>query len=196
MEANAVEDSELVALTQEGDTQAFDELMRRYSARIYGLIYNMTANHEDTGDLLQEVFAKAYRSIKGFRGNSAFYTWLHTIAVNMTINFLKKRGRHHKISLNDLDPAAFQRDELQERSSGTDPVREADLAELQLKLNEALQKLSVEHRTVVTMFDIQGIPHKEISQILGVSEGTVRSRLHYAHRLLQNYLREFRQPRV
>ena len=67
----------------------------RYSPRLYGLIYNMTANHEDTNDLLQEVFAKAYRSINGFRGKSSFYTWMHSIAVNMTINFVKKRGRRH-----------------------------------------------------------------------------------------------------
>jgi RNA polymerase sigma-70 factor (ECF subfamily) len=192
MEIDQVEDTELVARTQKGDTHAFDELIRRYSPRIYGLVYNMTSNHEDTGDLLQDVFSKAFRSITGFRGSSSFHTWLHTIAVNMTINFLKKRGRHHKISLNDLEQTAFREEDLQELSSGTNPVREADLAELQQNLNEALQKLSVEHRTVVTMFDIQGIPHKEISQILGISEGTVRSRLHYAHRLLQTYLREYR----
>jgi RNA polymerase sigma-70 factor (ECF subfamily) len=72
-------------------------------------------------------------------------------------------------------------------------VREADLSELQQRLNEAMMKLSYEHRTVVTMFDIQGMPHAEISKILGISEGTVRSRLFYAHRQLQTYLEEFHQ---
>ena len=71
-------------------------------------------------------------------------------------------------------------------------MREADLGELQQRLNEAMMKLSYEHRIVVTMFDIQGMPHAEISKILGVSEGTVRSRLFYAHQQLQNYLEEFR----
>ena len=61
--------------------------------RLYGLVYNMTSNHEDTNDLLQDVFSKAYKSIGGFRGKSSFYTWIHSIAVNMTLNFLKKRGR-------------------------------------------------------------------------------------------------------
>ena len=70
-------------------------------------------------------------------------------------------------------------------------AHDANLSELQQRLNEALQKLSHEHRAVVTMFDIQGMPHAEIAKILGISEGTVRSRLFYAHRQLQNYLEEF-----
>ena len=78
-------------------------------------------------------------------------------------------------------------------TASSDPVRETNLSELQRRLNEAMQKLSPDHRAVVTMFDIQGMPHAEISKILGVSEGTVRSRLFYAHRQLQNYLEEFRQ---
>src|SRR4051795_5999072 len=93
------EDSQLVAKTQEGDPAAFDELVVKYSPRLYGLVYNMTSNHEDTNDLLQDIWAKAYRSIKGFRMQSSFYTWMHSIAVNMSINFLKKRGRRHQMSL-------------------------------------------------------------------------------------------------
>jgi RNA polymerase sigma-70 factor (ECF subfamily) len=72
---------------------AFDELIVKYSPRLYGLVYNMTSNHEDTNDLMQDIWAKAFRSITGFRGKSSFYTWIHSIGVNMTINFLKKRGR-------------------------------------------------------------------------------------------------------
>lgn len=192
MDYETLDDAGLVARTQAGETRAFDELMRRHGPRIYGLVYNMTSNHEDTGDLLQEIFAKAYRSISGFRGQSSFHTWLHAIAVNMTINFLKKRGRQTRISLSDVAPEAFDDEDLRELTAKSDPVRETNLSELQMKLNEAMQKLSEEHRTVVTLFDIQGLPHKEIGQILGISEGTVRSRLHYAHKQLQTYLREYR----
>ena len=95
------EDQPLVARAQSGDAAAFDELVVKYSPRLYGLVYNMTSNHEDTNDMLQDVFAKAYRAIKGFRGKSSFYTWIHTIAVNMTLNFLKKRGRRYHLSLDD-----------------------------------------------------------------------------------------------
>lgn len=185
-------DNELIARTQAGDPAAFDELVRKYSSRLYSLVYNMTSNHEDTNDLLQDIFAKVYRSIKGFRGKSSFYTWIHSIGVNMTINFLKKRGRHFQLSLDDVDANIQNDKEFIESTSGSNPVREADLKELQQRLNEAMMKLSYEHRAVVTMFDIQGMPHSEISKILNISEGTVRSRLFYAHRQLQNYLEEFR----
>jgi RNA polymerase sigma factor (sigma-70 family) len=190
---NLPDDETLVRLTQSGDTRAFDNLWHKYSPRIYSLIYNMTANHEDSNDLLLEVFAKAYRSINGFRGKSSFYTWIHAIAVNMTINFVKKRGRRFQMSLDDLDANVQNDKEFIDLTAANTPVREVDLSELQQRLNEAMMKLSVEHRAVVTMFDVQGMPHAEISKILGIPEATVRSRLFYAHRQLQNYLEEFRK---
>jgi RNA polymerase sigma factor (sigma-70 family) len=190
------EDQPLVARTQAGDAAAFDDLVVKYTPRLYGLIYNMTSNHEDTNDLLQDVFSKAYKSIRGFRGKSSFYTWIHSIAVNMTLNFLKKRGRRFNLSLDDIDANVHNDKEFLELTATSSPVREADLGELQKRLNEAMMKLSDEHRAVVTMFHIQGMPHAEISKILRVSEGTVRSRLFYANRQLQNYLEEFRKNPV
>ncbi len=193
--ASKGEDIELVARTQSGDPTAFDRLVVKHSPRLYGLVYHMTSNHEDTNDLLQDIFAKAYRSITSFRGKSSFYTWMHTIAVNMTINFLKKRGRRFQMSLDDVD-AGIQTDrEFLEKiaNHSVNPSRQASLGELQQRLNEAMQKLSPDHRAVVTMFDIQDMAHGEIAKIMGVSEGTIRSRLFYAHKQLQNYLEEFRK---
>src|SRR5213075_1578336 len=103
------EDQQLVARTLAGGAAAFDELVVKYTPRLYGLVYNMTSNHEDTNDLLQDNFANAYRAIRGFRGKSSFYTWVHSIAVNMTLNFLKKRGRRFQLSLDDVD-AIIQND--------------------------------------------------------------------------------------
>lgn len=184
-------DNQLVERTQAGDARAFDELVVRFSPRLYGLIYNMTSSHEDTNDLLQEVFAKAYRSIRGFQGKSSFYTWMHTIAVNMTINFLKKRNRRKTMSLDDVDNGILNDPDFIAATSNGDPSHSANLGELQKKLNESMLKLSHEHRAVVTMFDIQGMPHAEIAKILKISEGTVRSRLFYAHKQLQTHLQEF-----
>src|SRR5437016_5755935 len=190
------EDQELVKRTQSGDASAFDQLVIKYTPRLYGLVYNMTSNHEDTNDLLQDIFSKAYKAIRGFRGKSSFYTWIHSIAVNMSLNFLKKRGRRFQLSLDDVDSSIQNDKEFLESTATSSPVREADLSELQRRLNEAMMKLSDEHRAVVTMFHIQGMPHAEISKILRVSEGTVRSRLFYANRQLQNYLDEFRKNPV
>lgn len=190
-ETQEIPDTELVTRTKAGDPEAFDELVIRYRHRLYGLIYHMTSNHEDTNDLLQDVFAKAYRSIKRFQEKSSFHTWIHAIAVNMTLNFVKKRNRRHTMSLDDVDSGVLHDEEFLELTSGRNPRQEANLTELQQRLNAAMQKLSHQHRAVVTMFDIQGMPHAEIAKILRVSQGTVRSRLFYAHRQLQNYLGEF-----
>lgn len=184
-------DDQLVDRTKAGDARAFDKLVVRFSPRLYGLIYNMTSSHEDTNDLLQEVFAKAYRSIRGFQGKSSFYTWMHTISVNMTINFLKKRNRRKTMSLDDVDNGILNDPDFIAATSNGDPSHSANLVELQKKLNESMMKLSHEHRAVVTMFDIQGMPHADIAKILKISEGTVRSRLFYAHKQLQNHLQEF-----
>ncbi len=186
-------DLDLVQRSRQGETAAFDQLVEKYTPKLYGLVYHMTSNHEDTNDILQDVFAKAYRSLKRFRGKSAFYTWIYSIATNMTLNFLKKRNRRRTMSLNDVDLAIENDKDFIEATSKSDPVREANISELQERLNMAMQQLSDDHRAVVTMFDIQGMPHAEISKILGVSEGTIRSRLFYAHRQLQTYLDDFRK---
>ncbi|HEY1123141.1 MAG TPA: sigma-70 family RNA polymerase sigma factor [Haloferula sp.] len=184
-------DDDLVARARNGDTRAFDALILKYGEKLYGLVYNMTSHKEDTHDLLQDIFAKAYHSLPRFRGQSSFYTWIYQIAVNMTLNFLKKRKRRGGMSLNDLD-ASFQDDPaLVDSSHLANPEKQSKLHELQKRLNEAMLSLSEAHRTVVTMFDIQGIPHAEIARILKVSEGTVRSRLHYAHLHLQSKLQDY-----
>ena len=180
-------DRALVERAREGDAAAFEVLVKKYVPRLYGMVFNMTASHEDTDDLMQDIFLRVHRSLVRFRGDSGFYTWVYSIAVNMTLNFLKRRNRLKTLSLDGPDGTVPQA-ALDGLTDATDPVREAGLHELQVRLNEALQRLSEDHRAVVTMFDIQGIPHAEISRILGVSEGTVRSRLHYAHKQLQAWL--------
>ena len=190
-ESPADTDEVLVARAQSGDTSAFDQLVIRYSPRLYGMIYHMTSNKEDANDLTQDVFAKAYRSLRRFRGRSSFYTWIYAIGTNMTLNFLKKRNRRAAWSLDNLDSGIQNDEAMVDLAHAANPRHQSDWNELQKKLNEALQSLSNRHRAVVTMFDIQGIPHAEISKILKVSEGTVRSRLFYAHRQLQGHLEEF-----
>jgi RNA polymerase sigma factor (sigma-70 family) len=183
-------DQDLVTRAREGDTRAFDALILKYGDKLYGLVYHMTSHKEDTHDLLQEIFARAYQSLGSFRGNSSFYTWIYQIAVNLTLNFLKKRKRRSGLSLNDLDASASNDPALVDQTAEANPERQSNLNELQIKLNEAMQKLSEPHRMVVTMFDIQGMSHADIAKVLKTSEGTVRSRLHYAHLHLQSILQE------
>jgi RNA polymerase sigma-70 factor (ECF subfamily) len=179
-----------VTRAREGDTRAFDALILKYGDKLYGLVYHMTSHKEDTHDLLQEIFARAYQSLKSFRGNSTFYTWIYQIAVNLTLNFLKKRKRRSGLSLNELESSIHQDPALIDSTHEANPERQTNLNELQIKLNEAMQKLSEPHRMVVTMFDIQGMSHGEIAKVLKTSEGTIRSRLHYAHLQLQSALQD------
>src|SRR5207244_11697335 len=125
------EDQQQVARTQDGDAGAFDQLVVKYTPRLYGLVYNMTSNHEDTNDLLQDIFSKAYKSIRGFRGKSSFYTWIHSIAVNMPLNFLKKRGRRFHLSLDDVDASIQNDKEFLEHTQTRSTVRRAELTEPQ-----------------------------------------------------------------
>ena len=183
-------DQILITRAQQGDTRAFDDLILKYGDRLYSLVYNMTFHKEDTHDLLQEIFARAYQSLSKFRGRTTFYTWIYQIAVNRTLIFIKKRKRHSDFSLDTLDFSSFQDPALIASNHEANPEKQTNLNELQIKLDEALMKLSEPHRMVVTMFDIQGISHADIAKVLKISEGTIRSRLHYAHLQLQSALQE------
>lgn len=187
------EDADLVHRAQAGDLEAYDALVRRYQERIYGVVYHMTSNHEDAADLAQEAFVRAYRALSSFKGDSSFFTWLYRIAVNQTLNFLKQRRNRGHLSLNDLDFQAENDPDIVALISEKTPRRETGLRELQERLNTALQKLSEQHRMVVTLHDIQGLRHEQIAEIMKCNVGTVRSRLHYARQQLQAFLADWRQ---
>jgi RNA polymerase sigma-70 factor (ECF subfamily) len=187
----SAEDLILVQRAQQEDLRAYDELVRRYQERIYATVYHMTSNHEDASDLAQETFIKGYQALKAFKGDSSFYTWVYRIAVNKTINFLKQRKNKSHLSLNDLDVNAENDPDMVTLVSDKTPRREAGLSELQEKLNAAMQKLSPVHRLVVTLHDVQGLPHEEIATIMDCNIGTVRSRLFYARQQLQAYLSDY-----
>jgi RNA polymerase sigma-70 factor, ECF subfamily len=181
-------DEELVDAVVKGDIAFFDELVTRYKGKLYNVIYNMSSNHEDTNDLLMETFDKAFRSLNQYKKNASFYTWIYRIALNRSINHLSKnKKRRYHLSLNDLDSDKSVEKELQD-SGVIGGDKQTELAELQKKLNESLQKLSEEHRAVVVLYDIDGMSHADIAKTMNCSEGTVRSRLHYAHKHLQKML--------
>ncbi len=184
-------DESLVALAQRGRREAFDVLVERYKNRLYATIYHMTAHHEDANDLVQDSFVNAYRKIGSFKNQSSFFTWLYRIAVNRTINFLKRARRRNHFSLDDMDTNIQTDPDFVELMSHVTPRREVSLNELQEQLNAALQKLSESHRAVVVMHDIQGMTHLDIARAMKCSEGTVRSRLFYARQQLQSLLSEY-----
>jgi RNA polymerase sigma-70 factor (ECF subfamily) len=185
-------DMEIVRRVQAGDVAAFDRLIGKYRERVYGIIYNLTSNREDAADLAQEAFIKAFQSIHRFGGQSSFFTWLYRIAVNSTLSHLRKSRIRSFFSLeriNTDEPVSKEIVAALTDKTGVD--RDAFVRELQEKLNDAMLKLSIKHRTVVTLFEIDGLSHQEIAEIMDCSVGTVRSRLHYAKQLLQAELQPY-----
>ena len=185
-------DMEIVRRVQAGDVAAFDRLILKYRERVYGIVYNMTSNREDAADLTQDAFIKAFQSIHRFGGQSSFFTWLYRIAVNSTLSHLRKTRLRSFFSLervNSDEPVS--REIIAALTDKTGVDRDTFVRELQEKLNDAMQKLSIKHRTVVTLFEIDGLSHQDIAEVMNCSVGTVRSRLHYAKQLLQAELQPY-----
>lgn len=185
-------DVDIVRRVQGGDVAAFDALINKYRERVYGVVYHLTSNREDAADLTQDAFIKAFQSIQRFGGQSSFFTWLYRIAVNSTLSHLRKARLRSFFSLDRIDsdePVSKEViDALTDKRGGE---RDAYVRELQEKLNAAMLKLSIKHRTVVTLFEIDGLSHQEIAEVMDCSVGTVRSRLHYAKQLLQAELQPY-----
>ena len=176
---------------QAGNVSAFDHLILKYRERVYGVVYNLTANREDAADLTQDAFIKAFQSINRFQGHCSFFTWLYKIAINTTLSHLRKNRLRSFFSLEKIHEDGTNAQILEQLTDKKGADRDTYLKELQEKLNEALLKLSIPHRTVITLFEIDGLSHSEIAEVMGCSEGTVRSRLHYAKQFLQGELGKY-----
>lgn len=191
--AEADEDLVIVEKVQAGDVDAFDELVSKYRERIYAVVYNLTSNREDASDLTQDAFIKAFQSIGRFKGKSSFFTWLYRIALNTTLTHLRKNKLRRFFSFEKMNDEDHSAGFIEQLTTDSDSDKKALMNELQEKLNDAFQKLSVKHRTVITLYEIDGLSHKEIADIVGTSVGTVRSRLHYAKQFLQAELKDYIQ---
>ncbi len=187
----ADEDLVIVHKIQAGDVDAFDALILKYRERVYSVIYNLTSNREDASDLAQDTFIKAFQSINRFKGKSSFFTWLYRIALNTTLTHLRKNKLRRFLSFEKMADEDHTAGFIENMTTESDSDKAALMNELQEKLNDAFQKLSVKHRTVITLFEIDGLSHKEIADIAGTSIGTVRSRLHYAKQFLQGELKDY-----
>ena len=177
----------LVSDLQAGDMTALAILVDQYQHLVYRLAMQITKNLDDANDVLQDTFLKVYDSIHSFRQDSAFETWLYRIVVNLSIDAVNRRSRRRESLFSTVGETAIQ----QEIDPRQDPTREAEKKELQEWVTQAVNSLSLNHRTVVILHELQGLSHPQIADILGCSEGTVRSRLHYARKKLRILLRPY-----
>lgn len=179
------DDRTLIAHCLAGQVEAFGELVRRYQDRLYNAVYRFLGNADDARDVVQEAFLSAFRALRKFRGRSQFFTWLYRIALNLAVDW-KRRDK----SLRALTEALG---DLSRRESVTSPDWYLRRMEEDERLQQALAKLSTEHRLVLVLRDIEELSYEQIAEVLDIPIGTVRSRLHRARLELRQLLQKLEQ---
>ena len=184
-------EQELVALAKQGDQDAFAQLVEANQNKIYSLALRMTGNPEDGADLAQEAFLKAWRSLPSFQEESSFSTWLYKLTSNLCIDFLRKEKRRKvavtTISLDDDEDDSPPMEVPDHRFT---PEAEVERRELRAAMSQALKVMSEEHRQILILREVEGLSYTEIAELLGVEEGTVKSRLARARISLRNILQK------
>ena len=190
----AFDDAALVARAQGGDQNAFSDLVKEYSRKIYRVAKNITRNDEDAEDVLQETFLKAYEHLPGFQRNSKFYTWIVRIAVNESLMKLRKRKGNRFVSLDE--PLETGEEEVKREIAVWDdnPEQRYSREEMQRILDEAVDTLKPDFRIVFTLRDIEELSTEETAEALGISVPAVKSRLLRARLALREKLtRQFKR---
>ena len=179
-------DWELVKKCQAGEMSAFEDLVSRYHQKVYMVILGMLRNRDDALEVAQETFFRAFRKINSFQGGSSFYTWIYRIAVNISIDTQRRYKRNPLDFRESMDGVMEAQNEV-----AKDPFADMHDRELREKLTKAINDLTPEHKAVIVLRTIEGLSYKDIGEILGCSEGTVMSRLHYARKKLKDKLSAF-----
>lgn len=191
-EARGHSDSGLVEECLKGDASAFDEVVRRYKDRIYNVVYRFLGNHEDALDVSQEVFVRAYRGIREFKGKAKLYTWLYSIAANLARNRLRdssRKGRNRGMSLEALQDQAPAVAQSAAATYDTPRSAAAD-RELEELLQRCLAELPDHYRMAFILRTFEDLSYEEIAEAMGCPAGTVKSRLNGARRMLRERLKE------
>ena len=183
-------DAQLIARAQRGDEEAFAALFEAHKRRVYSLCLRMTGNTAEAEDLTQEAFLQLYRKIATFRGESAFSTWLHRLAVNVVLMHLRKKGLQ-QISLDEVDTS---QDEPVKRDYGSDDRRLTGSVD-RIGLQDAIAELPPGYRTVFVLHDVEGYEHNEIAEIMNCSVGNSKSQLHKARMKLRERLHHYRDAK-
>ena len=179
----AATEAQLIVRAQRGEEEAFAALFETHKRRVYSLCLRMTGNTAEAEDLTQEAFLQLFRKISTFRGESAFSTWLHRLAVNVVLMHLRKKGLQ-QVSLDEMDTS---QDEPVKRDYGSDDLRLIGSVD-RIGLQKAIADLPPGYRTVFVLHDIEGYEHNEIAEIMSCSVGNSKSQLHKARMKLRERL--------
>ncbi|MGB9893773.1 MAG: RNA polymerase sigma factor [Candidatus Saccharicenans sp.] len=178
---------QLITRAQQGEVEAFMTLVKEYERPIYQLIYRLTRNREDAADLTQETMLKAFAALKNFKLKSSFHTWIHRIAVNLTLNHLKRNkgleSRTEYLDGSQNNELALERFPSPEESSMDE--------ELSQKLEKAIEELPPIYKTAFTLVVFQGLTHSQAAAVLGCSESTISWKIHEARKMLKEKLKAY-----
>lgn len=184
------DEADLLARSRGGETQAFDVLITRHRERVYMVAYHILRNSDEALDIVQDTFVRGWHNLAKFDGSASLASWLCRIATNAAIDVVRRRSAHPQTEFEAV-PMAI------DAASHTTPARpetpgaSLDRAEMRRRFEQALAKLSPEHRAVIVLKEIEDLSYQEIADSMGCSIGTVMSRLFYARKNLQQHLREF-----
>lgn len=188
-------DEALVKWSQGGDTEAFEQLVFRHRDKIYARAMLMMRNEEEALDLSQEAWVKAWQRLHQFQGESSFATWMTRIVINLCLDQIRRQKKIRAESIEQLDEEAGGV-ERQMPVEHTNPTEGLEKDELRKRIDEAMGKLTESHRTVLVLHEFQGLEYKEIAKKVGISIGTVMSRLFYARRRMASLLRGLQRERT
>ena len=181
----------LISRASRGDDAAFSSLMERYEKLVFNLAYQYTQNREDAADVSQEVFLKLWRSLSAFRGESSFATWIFRITQNSALDLLRKRSGNAALSLTvvseDGDDEGREH-ELADPAIEHDPAATVERKERAAAVQEAIASLRADHREILVLREMRGLSYTEISDMLGLELGTVKSRINRARMQVKEFL--------
>lgn len=182
---------ELVARAKAGDSDAFAQLLEENQDRVYSLALRMVNDPEDAADLAQEAFLSAWRGLEKFQGDAAFSTWLYRLTSNLCIDFLRKEKRKRAAgTILYLDDTEDEEASIDLPDYSADPHRQLEQTEVREQIAQGMAALSPEHRQILSLREISGLSYAEIADVLGMEEGTVKSRIARARNALRKKLLE------
>ena len=182
-----IDDSRLITDLKNGNERAYRQLVDKYQAKLRNVAYGITLDAEESADIIQDVFLKAYMGIDKFKGESSLYTWLRRITINESLNWVRKwkrrfRWQHQSLDREDGSSLDIESDEAGPEST----LRNKQVAGI---LREGLDKLPEKARAVIVLKEVEGLSYEEIGDLMGISKGTVSSRIFYAREKLREYLK-------
>jgi RNA polymerase sigma-70 factor (ECF subfamily) len=184
----AEEDRELIQRAQQGDKAAFRKLVERHQRRAFAIAMGLVRDENDARELVQDAFLRVYKGLNSFQGGSSFFTWLYRIVTNLAIDLMRKPGRRDAELVDGQAIDEATEFPLISRIDGADPMDVLRRQEIAARIKTALEALPPYHRGVILMREVEGMSYEEMAQAMGVSKGTIMSRLFHARQKLQRAL--------